>query len=173
MLSFFVFLNSTLGLLPPRIAPLLAPVRKALPRTHGCPLLPPDWTDISVPSEPLLAHINTFCKLCKFAPLFSMTSRIPLSQPFSFHDFASLPGVGIPPASKTVPKNGDNQKSILPYILPSSVCRKPFVFTLFTKLPEWGDILPNLVYPALRGEPPLPYSEPREATRHSPFSCLC
>ena len=34
--------------------------------------------------------------LCKFAPLFSITSRMPLPQPLSFQAFASLPGVSIP-----------------------------------------------------------------------------
>src|SRR5579859_7601821 len=34
--------------------------------------------------------------------------------------------------------------SILPYILPSSVYSNSFVFTLFTKLPGWGCILPKL-----------------------------
>ena len=38
----------------------------------------------------------TCVPLCKFAPLFSIASRMPLPQPFSFHAFALLPGVGIP-----------------------------------------------------------------------------
>src|SRR5690242_18522894 len=33
---------------------------------------------------------------CKSAPLFSITSKMPLSQPFFFHAFALLPGGGIP-----------------------------------------------------------------------------
>ena len=32
----------------------------------------------------------------------------------------------------------------VPYILPSSVCSKPRVFTLFQKLPGWGGIIPKL-----------------------------
>ena len=34
----------------------------------------------------------------KFAPLFSITSTMLLPQPFSFHGFALLPGVGMPSA---------------------------------------------------------------------------
>ena len=34
---------------------------------------------------------------CKFAPLFSISCRMLLPQPLSFHAFASLPGDGIPP----------------------------------------------------------------------------
>src|SRR5690242_939255 len=34
---------------------------------------------------------------CKFAPLFSITSRMLLPQPLSFHAFASLPGGGYTP----------------------------------------------------------------------------
>src|SRR5215831_7288241 len=41
-------------------------------------------------------------KNCKFAPLFSTTSKMPLLQPFSFHTFALLPGVGYAPAAKTL-----------------------------------------------------------------------
>src|SRR5438094_7915553 len=35
-------------------------------------------------------------KSCKSAPLFSIASTMPLLQPFSFHAFALLPGVGMP-----------------------------------------------------------------------------
>jgi hypothetical protein len=37
---------------------------------------------------------------CKFAPLFSITSTMPLSQLFSFHALALLPGGGYPSATK-------------------------------------------------------------------------
>ena len=42
---------------------------------------------------------------------------------------------------------GNLSISNLPYILPSSVCSKYCVFTLFTKLPGWGVFLPILVRP--------------------------
>ena len=38
----------------------------------------------------------------------------------------------------------------LPYILPSSVCSKSRVFTLFTKLPGWGVSLPILVHHSMQ-----------------------
>ena len=51
---------------------------------------------------------------------------------------------------------GDMLISILPYILPSSVCCKPFVFTLFTKPPGHTQFLPE--------------SERYAVPRSSPFS---
>src|SRR5215472_17485564 len=46
----------------------------------------------------------------------------------------------------------------VPYILPSSVYSNSFVFTLFTKLPGWGAILPKSEHAASR------------LLRHFPFS---
>jgi len=47
--------------------------------------------------SPSSFHSSSACGLpCKFASLFSTTSRMPLPQPLSFHAFASLPGGGHP-----------------------------------------------------------------------------
>lgn len=45
---------------------------------------------------------------CKFAPLFSITSRMLLSQPLSLQTFALLPGGGTYPCSKNTPQNPQN-----------------------------------------------------------------
>src|SRR5215831_8438913 len=46
----------------------------------------------------------------------------------------------------------------VPYTLPSSVCPNPFVFTLFTKLPRWGGILPKSERPSRVALPSFPAS---------------
>src|SRR5213082_1787753 len=63
---------------------------------------------------PILTRFAASCadvpKSCKFAPLFSITSTMPLLQPLSFHVFALLPRVGMPLQQKHSTKMTPSQR---------------------------------------------------------------
>ena len=132
------------------------------PRRHNgerAPLLHLDGQNLenTMPSSNLFCfmHLRTLCTQWRFATPFSSI----ISPLFPIQRTGSAPLFSLYLSTLFL-----YLVSILPYVLPSSVCRKPFVFTLFTKMPGVGGILPTLVYPDLRGE---------LATRHPRVSCLC